>query len=149
MSAVRFVDVTKRYPDGALAVDKISMDIADGDIPVSCLLTAASSLSDWSLADPAMERRVAFGQAALHGMNRLTAWQGCRRHRFDPARVDAGRSTLSYRVSRAKIRFTFQANVTRLHSPRTLSSPRSRNWRKPRTDLMTPNTGSGVCFRRA
>jgi hypothetical protein len=32
------------------------------------------------------------------------------------------RSTLSYRVSRAKIRFTFQAIVTKLHSPRTLTA---------------------------
>jgi hypothetical protein len=27
--------------------------------------------------------------------------------------------------------------------------PRNRNWRKPITDLMMPNTGSGVCLRRA
>jgi len=44
----------------------------------------ASSLSDWSLADPAMERRVAFGQATLDGMKRLAAWQRRQRHRFDP-----------------------------------------------------------------
>src|SRR5208283_4874294 len=47
-----------------------------------------SSLSDWSLADPAMERRVAFGQAVADGLNRLAAWQGCRRHRFDLSKVD-------------------------------------------------------------
>jgi len=46
------------------------------------------------------------------------------------------------------IRFMFQAMVTRLHSPRTLSSPRSRNWRNPSADLMMPNTGSGVCLRK-
>ena len=34
-------------------------------------------------------------------------------------------------------------------SPRTLSRPRSMNWRNPITDLMIPNTGSGVCLRRA
>src|SRR3954453_2318915 len=39
--------------------------------------------------------------------------------------------------------------VTRFHSPRTLLRPRSRNWRKPRADLMMANTGSGVCLRRA
>ena len=39
--------------------------------------------------------------------------------------------------------------VTRFHSPRTLSRPRSRNWRNPSTDLMMPNTGSGVCLRGA
>jgi len=49
----------------------------------------------------------------------------------------------------AYILLMFQAIVTRLHSPRTLSSPRSRNWRNPITDLMMPNTGSGVCLRRA
>src|SRR3954468_6772120 len=43
----------------------------------------------------------------------------------------------------------FQAKVTRLHSPRTASSPRSRNWRNPSTDLMMPNTGPGVCWRSA
>ena len=48
----------------------------------------------------------------------------------------------------ANIRLMFQAMVTRLHSPRTQSSPRSRNWRNPITDLMMPNTGSGVCLRR-
>ena len=64
----------------------------------------------------------------------------------DPAEADTERPTLSHRVLRAKIRFMFQAIVTRLHSPRTLSSPRSRNWRKPSTDLTMPNTGSGVCF---
>src|SRR5215831_19864738 len=46
------------------------------------------------------------------------------------------------RALRANIRFTFQAMVTKLHSPRTLSSPRSRNCRKPRTDLMMPNTST-------
>ena len=46
-------------------------------------------------------------------------------------------------------RFTFQAMVTRLHSPRTMSIPRSRNCRKPITDLMIPNTGSGICLRKA
>src|SRR5208282_3064615 len=43
----------------------------------------------------------------------------------------------------------FQAMVTRRHSPRTLSSPRSENWRNPRADLTMPNTGSGVCLRWA
>jgi tripartite-type tricarboxylate transporter receptor subunit TctC len=32
---------------------------------------------------------------------------------------------------------------------RALSIPRSRNWRNPSTDLLMPNTGSGVCLRRA
>ena len=50
---------------------------------------------------------------------------------------------------RVNIRLMFHAMVTRLHSPRTLSSPRSKNWRNPSTDLMMPNTGSGVCLRRA
>jgi hypothetical protein len=43
----------------------------------------------------------------------------------------------------------FHAMVTRLRSLRTLSKPRSRNWRNPSTDLMMPNTGLGVCLRRA
>ena len=51
--------------------------------------------------------------------------------------------------ARTNIRFMFQAMVTRLHSPRTLSSPRSENWRNPSADLMMPNTGSGVCLRSA
>lgn len=50
---------------------------------------------------------------------------------------------------RANIRFRFHAMVTSLHSPRAASSPRSRNCRNPSTDLMMPNTGSGVCLRRA
>ena len=50
---------------------------------------------------------------------------------------------------RANIRFTFQAKVRSVHSALTVSSPRSRNWRNPSTDLMMPNTGSGVCLRLA
>ena len=37
----------------------------------------------------------------------------------------------------------------RRHSPAALFSPRRRNWRKPKTDLMMPNTGSTVCFLSA
>src|SRR5207344_151595 len=48
------------------------------------------------------------------------------------------------RPSKANIRFTFQAMVTRLHSPCTFSSPRKRNWRNPSADLMMPKTGSGM-----
>ena len=50
---------------------------------------------------------------------------------------------------RVNIRFMFQAEVTRAHSPRTLSTPRMENCRNPSADLMMPNTGSGVCLRRA
>jgi hypothetical protein len=39
--------------------------------------------------------------------------------------------------------------VTSFHSPRTFSRPRSQNCRKPITDLMMPNTGSGICLRSA
>ena len=42
----------------------------------------------------------------------------------------------------------FQAMVTRLHSPRALSSPRNEKTELI-ADLMMPNTGSGVCLRRA
>ena len=52
-------------------------------------------------------------------------------------------------TAKANIRFMFHAMVTRVHSPWTFSSPRSRNWRKPITDLMIPNTGSGICLRKA
>ena len=45
------------------------------------------------------------------------------------------------------MRFKFHAKQTSVHSWRTLSNPRSRNWRKPITDLMMPNTGSTVCLR--
>ena len=47
------------------------------------------------------------------------------------------------------IRLMFQARVTRFHSPFTFSRPRSWNCRKPITYLMIPNTGSGVCLRKA
>jgi hypothetical protein len=50
---------------------------------------------------------------------------------------------------RVNMRLMFQAMVTRLHSPRTFSRPRIENCRKPITDLMMPNTGSGVCLRSA
>ena len=32
------------------------------------------------------------------------------------------------------------------HSARTFSTPRNRNWRKPRACLICPNTGSTTCF---
>lgn len=48
---------------------------------------------------------------------------------------------------RANIRLMFQLIATRRHSPLTFSSPRSRHCRYPITDLMMPNTGSGVCLR--
>ena len=35
------------------------------------------------------------------------------------------------------------------HSPLTFSKPRSRNYRKPRPDLIWPKTGSTVSIRRA
>ena len=35
------------------------------------------------------------------------------------------------------------------HSSWTFSSPRSRNWRKPRPGLIWPKTGSTVSIRRA
>src|SRR6202030_2767043 len=63
------------------------------------------------------------------------------------AAIQASIESAQPRLS-ACIRLMFQAMVTRLHSPRTPSSPRSRNWRNPITDLMMPNTGSGVCLRR-
>jgi hypothetical protein len=107
-----------------------------------------SSLSDWSLADRGMERRFALRKPAT-GCS--MGWRRGQRFRHEPGLplwLKRKRHMRSYRVVRAKIRFMFQAMVTRLHSPRTLLSPRSRNCRKPRTDLMMPNTGSGVCLRR-
>jgi len=32
------------------------------------------------------------------------------------------------------------------HSARTFSTPRNRNWRKPRACLICPNTGFTTCF---
>ena len=55
----------------------------------------------------------------------------------------------SQAVCKANIRLTFQARVTRFHSPLTSLRPRRWNCRKPITDWMMPNTGSGVCLRRA
>src|SRR5208282_3136862 len=60
-----------------------------------------------------------------------------------------GANAPQFAPARTNIRFMFHAMVTRFHSPRTLSRPRSRNWRNPSTDLMMPNTGSGVCLRKA
>ena len=45
--------------------------------------------------------------------------------------------------------FKFQARQTSVHSFLTLFRPRSKNWRKPITDLMMPNIGSTVCLRNA
>src|SRR6516162_822367 len=103
-----------------------------------------SSLSDWSLANRRTERRFCVAPAGGGGSVRV----GGRWRRYlracNTLRLIQGEGTSPYRALRANIRFTFQAMVTRLHSPRTLSSPRSRNCRKPRTDLMMPNTGSAM-----
>jgi hypothetical protein len=42
-----------------------------------------------------------------------------------------------------------QAMVTGLQSRRTLAWPRSGTWRNPGMDLRLPDTGSGLCLRRA
>ena len=46
-------------------------------------------------------------------------------------------------------RFKFQPMHTSVHSWPTARSPRSRNWRKPSTDLMMPKVGSIVHLRSA
>ena len=78
------------------------------------------------------------GPSSWRGNDRETALTRARRKGHAPEAT-----------AKANIRFIFQAMVTSLHSPRTLSSPRNRNCRKPITDLMMPNTGSGVCLRNA
>ena len=98
------------------------------------------------ITDPVIQSLIVLGQTVPHRLN----WQcgkGAGGIGLIPYRIDIWMLYALLRVSRAKIRFTFQAIVTSLHSPRTLSSPRSRNCRKPRTDLMMPNTGSGMCLR--
>src|SRR5262249_25660999 len=94
-----------------------------------------SSLSDWSLANRRTERRFCGARGVGGGSVRA----GGRWRRYlracNTLRLTHWGVTSPYRALRANLRFTFQAMVTRLHSPRTLSSPRSRNCRKPRTDL--------------
>ena len=68
--------------------------------------------------------------------------------RSEPLHEDCAGFAVLQRA-KASIRFMFHAMVTRVHSPWTFSSPRSRNWRKPIADLMIPNTGSGICLRKA
>lgn len=53
-----------------------------------------------------------------------------------PERRETGMILSQFPPTRANIRFMFHAMVTRLHSPRTLSRPRRRNWQNPSTDLM-------------
>ena len=90
-----------------------------------------SSLSDWSLADRRMERRFALRQPAT---GCRTGWRLSRRFWHKPIALwlKRKRHILSCRAARANIRFMFQAMVTKLHSPRTLSSPRSRKGRQER-----------------
>ena len=110
----------------------------------------SSSLSDWSLAYQLTEGETPLCIALADGRWVEQVW-GCgqrRAHEVHPFWLIYDRSEPPQRALRAKIRFKFQAIVTRRHSPRTLSSPRRRNCRKPRTDLMMPNTGSGVCLRK-
>ena len=106
-----------------------------------------SSLSDWGvdLYVPAILLRIE--RLSLLKIIATIAddrWRKVSRHQ---AAIQASIESAQQRLS-ACIRLMFQAMVTRLHSPRTQSSPRSRNWRNPITDLMMPNTGSGVCLRR-
>ena len=103
---------------------------------------AASSLSDWG-SDLREVVNSAANRPDVIMMAAVLAWTHCHAG-FGDTRRQRAQPGLS-----ANIRLMFHAIVTRLHSPRTLSSPRSRNWRNPITDLMIPNTGSGVCLRRA
>jgi hypothetical protein len=71
------------------------------------------------------------------------------RGRFRSLLCGRGRLGAGQAGARTNIRLRFHAMVTRLHSARTLSRPRNENWRNPSADLMMPNTGSGVCLRKA
>ena len=71
------------------------------------------------------------------------------RGRFGSLLCGLGRLGVGQAGARTNIRLRFHAMVTRLHSARTLSRPRNENWRNPSADLMMPNTGSGVCLRKA
>ena len=71
------------------------------------------------------------------------------RGRFGSLLCVLGRLGVGQAGARTNIRLRFHAMVTRLHSARTLSRPRNENWRNPSADLMMPNTGSGVCLRKA
>ena len=44
-------------------------------------------------------------------------------------------------------RLRLKAKQTRHHSPAAAAVPRKENWRKPRTSLMIPITGSTVHLR--
>jgi hypothetical protein len=112
-------------------------------------IEGASSLSDSDLDLRGRERprRGSWRSVAVTVGNVAAFVQLSQATRYQQASGHRGRRLQA--SAKTNIRFMFHAMVTRLHSPWTLSSPRSRNWRKPITDLMIPNTGSGVCLRKA
>ena len=94
--------------------------------------------------------------AGVGGVRRLCVFRswfavldGCRARLGTAAKELESLFWPSYAPARVNMRLMFHDMVTRLHSARTLSSPRIENCRNPSTDLMMPNTGSGVCLRRA
>jgi len=126
----RFMPKSRRIPIGAFLVG-----LAACRTEVYRLIRGTASIPLWSYAGVGARRR-------WHRQG--PDWSSAQRF------TGRGLSPRPYRVGqRANSRFMFQAMVTRLHSPRTRSSPRSRNCRNPSTDLMMPNTGSGTCLRSA
>lgn len=89
-----------------------------------------------------------FSAVRIEGSNNITVQMLCCQL------VVAGRGLdqldcASVRVRQGKHPLHVPGHGTRFRSPRTWSSPRSRNWRNSSTDLMMPNIGSGVCLRNA
>src|SRR5260221_14575223 len=58
-----------------------------------------------------------------------------------------GAFTPSYAQDNVWKRLRLKAKQTRHHSPAAAAVPRKENWRKPRTSLMIPITGSTVHLR--
>src|SRR5216684_8407911 len=105
----------------------------------------ASSLSDSGIQPGGNDRYVTGKRQTGRSSSGAEAILGL----LEPAVGSAPGWASSQAGIRTNMRLMFHAMVTRLHSPRTFSRPRIENCRKPITDLMMPNTGSGVCLRNA
>ncbi len=110
-----------------------------------CAMIRPSSLSDSALRSGAPNSYLCKWKQKRRS---LGPWRA-RRARAGSARRHEPHIRAQMAEPSANIRFKFHAMVTSFHSPRTPASPRNKNWRNPSTDLMMPNTGSGVCLRNA
>jgi hypothetical protein len=94
--------------------------------------------------------KVRFPAANDSGVNLAQEWFEQAQFHGSPATLSGRRRVEAAPQSAINVcrRFRLKAKHTNPHSPAAATRPRRENWRKPRTSLMMPMTGSTVHFRK-